>query len=630
MVDTSGNRVEYRYEQDLGETYLTHVFTRGVRDASSPVSCPASRLMLRKQALSTPTAGRIQVLDAAMANQIAAGEVIENPASVVKELVENAIDADARSIRVITEGAATDLIRVIDDGEGMTPDDAGRALERHATSKIREPKDLERIETLGFRGEALPSIASVSRLTLTTKARGEVAGTQLICLPGEATAKKPVGTPEGTRIEVRDLFFNTPARLKFLKSPPTEAARITELVTRLALCRPSVAFNLARNGKQTRNYLARETFAERVQEVVGAKVPLREANGALGLIEVEAWLTGPEDSRIGARALHVLVNGRLVRDQGLLRAIWYAYDGTLDQGHYPLGVVRLTVAPTLVDVNVHPQKAEVRFSDRGAVHGALSRVIKSMIQARASYLKPVDSGGAAPPQMPLIPQAQPPSPTSGAAPWLDVAAEVAPHAGATQPVAEAGHFSGLRFIASAGHAWLICEGPDGLVIIDQHAAHERVTFERLREAFRSNTPQVQQMLVPEQAEVSASELDLLEQNDDQLRAIGFEVEPFSTTSVTITAVPSALSRADPRRLLDEVLNELSALQTPLSSAMDRLLARLACHGSIRGGSRIAREEVEALLRELDETQLGGHCPHGRPVSLHLSWTEVERRLGRQG
>ena len=577
-----------------------------------------------------------------MANQIAAGEVIENPASVVKELVENALDAGASKITVTTEGSSTELVRVIDDGEGMNEADAQLALERHATSKVRVPADLVNIGTLGFRGEALPSIASVSRLTLITRARSAAAGTQVTAVPGKALTIKPVGTPAGTRIEVRDLFFNTPARKKFLKSQSTETARITELVTRLALCQPGVAFTLIRNGKQQRNYLTRSELAERVQEVVGTKVTLRPGTGAVGPVRVEAWLTGPEDSRIGARGLHFLVNGRLVKDPGLMRAVWYAYDNTLDQGHYPLGVVSISVEPSLVDVNVHPQKAEVRFIDRGMIHGAVARVVGTLVRDRARYLM----GGGAPHGAPPQPTTAPlfstgPWPPPQTSPQHDLwpgASDDASHADGASPFEAAPpgsepdqkpqYFSALRFLAAAGSAWLLCEGPEGIVVIDQHAAHERITFERLRVAYRTGVPSVQQLLVPEQIEVSARELDLLEANRDQLSALGFDVEPFSTAAVTVKAVPAPLGAADPRRLVDEVLAELSALQTPLSGAMDRLLACLACHGSVRAGTRLAREEVEALLRDLDEAELGGHCPHGRPVSLNLSWSEIERRLGR--
>lgn len=586
---------------------------------------------------------KIKVLDAEMANQIAAGEVIENPASVVKELVENALDAGAGKITVSTEGSSTDCIRVIDDGEGMSPDDAMLALERHATSKVSHPEDLTTIDTLGFRGEALPSIASVSRVKLTTKEHGEVAGTQIVAIPGEELEVKPSGTPEGTRIEVRDLFFNTPARKKFLKSQSTETARITELVTRLALCKPDVAFTLVRNGKQLRSYLQRSTLSERVQEVVGNKVSLRAGSGGIGKIQVEAWLTLPESSRVGARGLHMLVNGRLIKDQALMRAIWYAYQGTLEQGHYPVGVVAVTMAPELLDVNVHPQKNEVRFADRGAVHGAVSRVVGTLLQDRPHYLGDAanasSTGSSVGGEVPLFPTSTSWPSTQDATTNFDShsyahGSSGVPSGGFSAPSSfspggeTTGSYEGLRYLSSAGAAWLVCEGPEGLVIIDQHAAHERITFERLQESYSANKPKVQQLLVQEQVEVSPQEQDLLAENAVHLRAIGFEIEPFSTTSVSIAAVPASLSRADPRRLLDEVVTELAALQAPLSGAMDRLLARLACHGSVRGGTRLAREEVEALLADLDAAKLGGHCPHGRPVSLNLSWYEIERRLGR--
>jgi DNA mismatch repair protein MutL len=378
--------------------------------------------------------------------------------------------------------------------------------------------------------------------------------------------------------------------------------------------------------------------------VIGPDVDLREGAGGVGPVRVEAWLTGPEGGRVGARALHLLVNGRLVRDQGLTRAIWYAYDGTLDQGTYPVGVVAITIDPALIDVNVHPQKAEVRFVDRGMVHGAVARVVGSLVQDRASYLKlsgpPASAPHApSPATAPLFGPASwsPPTPRqgpsydagTGEAPATPLPAAWPPPAEAVAAAPSAAHFGALRFLAPAGSAWLVCEGPEGLVIIDQHAAHERITFERLRDAYHGRQPKMQQLLVGEQVEVSARELDLLAENEEQLRAIGLEVAPFSTTAVTITAVPAPLGRADPRRLLDEVLAELSELQAPLGGAVDRLLARLACHGSVRAGTRLAREEVEALLHDLDAAKLGGHCPHGRPVSLNLSWAEIERRLGRR-
>jgi len=581
------------------------------------------------------------VLDAELANQIAAGEVVENPASVVKELVENALDAEASRITVVVEGAGIDRLQIVDDGVGMTNEDAVLALERHATSKIGAAEDLSRIVTLGFRGEALPSIASVSRLVLRTKPLGALKGTKVECIPGEPLASGPAGCPEGTSVEVRDLFFNTPARRKFLKSPSAETARITEQFNRLALSRPGVGFTLSRGGRTTRAYLPRGRLFERVQEVVGSGVELREASGDVGSVHVESWVTGPERSRVGARGLHLLVNGRLVRDPGLLRAVWVGYDGTLDHGHYPLGLVSVTLDPKLLDVNVHPQKAEVRFIDRGAVHSTVIRVVGSVV--RRGFVVPEGTGSR------HAGEGAPPSyPTGGVSEPL-----LRPLGGGSQSGPFGGGYSGgglppsepirarpsalvgvpfasLRYLGSAGRAWLVCEGPDGLVIIDQHAAHERITFERLREGMRKEggSP-AQRLLVPEQAEVSPTELEELDRRGEELRAMGFEVEPFSTTAVTITAVPAPLVDADPRRLLDEVLGEISGLRAPLADSMDALLARLACHGSIRAGTRIAREEVAALLEGLDEAELGGHCPHGRPVTVEVPWLEVERRLGRR-
>jgi DNA mismatch repair protein MutL len=601
---------------------------------------------------------KIRILDPAMANQIAAGEVVENPASVVKELLENSLDAEARRVTVTVDGSGSEFIRIADDGVGMSADDALLAVERHATSKVRHPEDLTAISTLGFRGEALPSIVSVSRCLLVTKPRGAVAGTELWAEPGQSVQTKPTGAPAGTRIEVRDLFFNTPARKKFLKSTAAENARITDVFTRLALTRPDVDFTLIRNNKEQRHYLRQSSLEERVREVIGAKVSLREGEAQVGAISAAAWLSGPEDSRTGARGLHLMVNGRLVRDPGLLRAIWFAYQGTLEQGHYPLGVVSLTMPPDGLDVNVHPQKAEVRFVDRGAVHGVVSRVVAALLQQRMHYLGSSDEGsqggarGAPSPWSPpgvrqqsfsgggggqswresvAVPPAAQPNlmgspPVLGAPP----AARAEPPSDGEAPVgARRGGYGSLRYLGSAGVAWLVCEGPEGLVVVDQHAAHERITFERLRRGYRERRPEAQQLLVPEQAEVSPREMELLSAQGEELSALGFDVAPFGETAVKISAVPAVLSRADPRRLLDEVLAELVALQTPLSGAMDRLLARLACHGSVRAGTRLAPEEVATLLQDLDKAELGGHCPHGRPVAVPVSWVEIERRLGRR-
>ena len=593
---------------------------------------------------STAEDGKIRVLDVALANQIAAGEVIENPASVVKELIENSLDAGAQRITVMIDGDAGDLLRVADDGEGMSDTDAARSLERHATSKIRRAEDLACILTLGFRGEALPSIASVSHLVMVTKPRGSVAGTQIKATPGEPLEVKPTGAPDGTRIEVRDLFFNTPARRKFLKSSSAETARISEQVARLALSRPEVAFTLLRNNKPQRSFLPRTELGERAQEIVGSTVELRHADGQLGPVRVSAWLTGPERARVGARGLHLLVNGRLVRDPALLRAIWAGYDGTIDHGTYPLGVVSITIDPHLLDVNVHPQKAEVRFVDRGAVNAAVIRVVGAAVRVRDVSLAPPGSDVEPPYQL------RPETPHGGSVPlpftgWSGGATRSAPSphhfagladrlvtppdVGSMASPLRAGGYASLRYLGPAGPAWLVCEGPDGLHLIDQHAAHERVTFEKLRTSITERRPRAQQLLVPEQAEVSPEELEELAERREELAAIGFDVEPFGTTTVAIAAIPALLDGADPRRLLDEVLGEITGLRTPLAESMDRLLSRLACHGSVRAGTRLSPAEVDSLLHDLDAADLGGHCPHGRPVSFHLSWAEVERRLGRR-
>lgn len=609
--------------------------------------------------------GSIRRLPGDLANQIAAGEVVERPASVVKELVENALDAGATRVKVELEQGGVVLVRVSDDGGGMDADDAALALERHATSKIADKDDLFRLRTFGFRGEALPSIASVAKLRLVTRARGASEGTEVVVEGGAAARARPAGAPEGTSVEVRDLFFNVPARRKFLKSTGTEAAHVSEAMLLAALSRPDVSFFLARDGRAVREWLRAPSRAERVAQAIDGEA-LRACLGERGPMRVEAHLAPPERARAGTVGLHLLVNGRPVRDRALARAVAHAYGSVLEPGRYPVGVVYVDVPPDQVDVNVHPQKAEVRFADGRALFEAVGRELHASLatafnlpafgsavarmwstprpapvsaEAPTTRYVPADAGEPAPDPWDLTPgppDAQPssiaerqtleslPDPVSSSPSSSSPRPETAPAL-----FEGAGFYASLEFLAQVRATFLVCSGSDGLYILDQHAAAERVTFHRLRRAFASRSIATQRLLIADVVELLPAEIATLEEHAPDVEALGVELRPVGPSAVAVHAVPTLLARARPERIVRDLVAELGrAARRPFGDAADLVLATMACHGSIRAGDVIAREEAVALLRALDDIDFAGHCPHGRPVVTRIGYDELERRVGR--
>jgi DNA mismatch repair protein MutL len=605
----------------------------------------------------------VRRLPSDLANQIAAGEVVERPASVVKELVENALDAGASKVRVEIELGGVQRIRVTDDGSGMEEQDARLALERHATSKIAVIEDLGRITSFGFRGEALPSIASVSRFTLSTRVRGEGGGVALTVVGGGAMDVRPVGCAVGTHVEVADLFFNVPARRKFLKATSTESGHVGEVVLLAALGSPRVAFTLSRDGKVAREITRASSRKERVQQVV-SEARLEPCERERGPLRVEAYLAPPERARSGAVALYVFVNGRPVKDRLLTRAIAQAYGSVLEPGRYPVGVVYLALPPDLVDVNVHPQKSEVRFADARGILDALTRELHaSLAHAFAlpafatgqSWWKPV-------PAQAVIADRQPiPEPAGYAAspgdtvadPWqlraatpdaspggyvvqgarLESLADSLAEGLAGAPIdplfGRTGFYGQLRFKAQVRAMFLLAEGPDGLYVLDQHAAAERVTFERLRGDYKERRIASQRLLIPEVLTLTPSEHAVLEEHAEDALGLGLEVRLLSGSAVAVHAVPKILSRAHPERLVRDLVAEVGrAAKRPFNDAVDLVLATMACHGSVRAGDVLSNEEANALLVALDAAEFAGHCPHGRPVVMRLGWGELERRVGR--
>ena len=611
--------------------------------------------------------GKIHRLASDLSNQIAAGEVVERPSSVVKELVENALDAGARRVTVELSQAGFARIRVTDDGEGMDAGDARLALERHATSKIARIEDLESIRTYGFRGEALPSIASVSKLTLVTRRHDADEGVELAVEGGGGARERPSGGAPGTSIDVLELFFNVPARRKFLKAQNTEAAHVGEVVLMAALARPDVTFVLVRDGKVAREYLRVGLRSERVaQAFTGER--LEECTGARGPMRLEAHLGGPERARAGAVGLHILVNDRPVRDRALARAIAQAYGSVLEPGRYPIGVVYIDLPPEQVDVNVHPQKAEVRFADARALfdavtrelHGALSGAFvipglgtgsRQWIAAVRLSTKPppppdpapkedddtwrsikrADVHTPPPPSYKLNETQQPgslePSTMKSIAERLQTAQVPTPKDAGL--LAGSGFYARLLYLAQLRATFLLCEGDDGLYILDQHAAAERVTFDRLRRAYAQRKVPMQGLLIPEVIELQPAEVIILEDHIDRITGLGIEVRAVSATAVAVHAVPRLLARATPERVVRDLVAELGhAAKRPFGDAADLVLATMACHGSIRAGDAVSDEEARALLRALDEVDFAGHCPHGRPVVTRMSYDDLERRVGR--
>jgi DNA mismatch repair protein MutL len=627
----------------------------------------------------------IRVLPPELATQIAAGEVVERPASAAKELIENAIDAGASRIDVVIEGGGIPRLSVSDDGSGMNDDDARLCVRRHATSKLTSLSDLIRVTSFGFRGEALPSIASVSRFTLRTRTADADAGIEVAIEGGGTPILRPVGMPPGTVVDVRDLFFNVPARRKFLRSTGTESGHVTDALLSAALARPQITFTLERDGRRVREFLRTQSREERVSQAI-ADEELAPCRGERGPLRIEAFLSRPERARAGSQGLTILVNDRPIHDRGLSLTIAQAYGSVLERGRYPRGVVYLELPPELVDVNVHPQKSEVRFADpraiTDAVYSMLSRALASAFSLPSPQRspwghaqKPASAGVATPSATAGATAPEPKSqasalPTQEPDPWglsgsnleskagvigAEATATDALVAGAPsdivvntrrsaeplllvrdtaasapiRPRPEV-RWSNLRFISQLRQTYLLCEADDGLYVLDQHAAAERVTFTRLRRQYQSRAVSAQSLLFPITFDVSTVEASLIEEHGKQIADVGLDVRVRGSTLASVHAVPRLLQRASAERLVRDLLSELSRTGgRGFSYAVDLALATMACHGSIRAGDVLSATEGTALLRALDEADFAGHCPHGRPVVTFTSWAELERKVGRR-
>ena len=589
---------------------------------------------------------RIQRLPAALANQIAAGEVIERPASVIKELVENAVDAGATRITVTIAFGGKRLIAVEDDGIGMDREDAQLAVERHATSKIRDASDLAAIRTLGFRGEALPSIASVSRFRLRTRARGALAGTEVRIEGGRGSDVREIGAPEGTLVEVADLFFNLPARRKFLKADTAEAAQVSRLVTQLALGYPEVGLALKSADRMLLEAPPARSPQERFFQIYGDRPDLVPVAKEAAGIRVHGCVAALSDQGPSRGPQHVFVNRRMVRDRTIAHAIQQAYSVATIKERSPEVHLFIELPADRVDVNVHPTKAEVRFLDQGLVHEVLRRAIVDALgqtSAPELVLAPAVGmvGGASPAALPLgfggtgwpAGESMPSGESVGARGLEGVA-------GAWNRDPRVGSLPGREAVAALirpltplgqfRNTFIIATDDEGLAIIDQHVAHERILFEQISERLTTRALDSQRMLTPIVLDVSAGQHQTLLSHAGALARMGFEVEDFGATSLRVLAVPAILDWQRSEEALRAVANDLDGL-TPgagLAEALARLAATMACHAAVKANDPLTREKMQYLLDELRRTSHSSVCPHGRPVVLRLTRREIERNFER--
>lgn len=578
----------------------------------------------------------IKILPESVTNKIAAGEVVENPASVVKELVENAIDAEARSIQIQVEGGGKDLIAVNDDGVGIAADEVGLAITRFATNKIDTIDDLQRIRSLGFRGEALASIAAVSRLRIQTRSKDETEGSELICEHGKLAGIKRKGFPQGSRFEVRDLFANVPARLKFLKSDRTERSRISELVLLYALAYPQLRFSLEMEGRmvvQTAGNGNRREILAAFYDVETARQML-EIQLAEQDYGIQGFCSPVGITRSNRRDIHFFVNGRLIQDVALSSALVSAYHSYLMVGRYPIAAVFLEVPPAEVDINIHPAKAEVRFADGRSVAGRLARAVRLALLASSpapAFSQSLwNSNGAEDKNRTMLASSAAifPNPRS---PFLSDDFQKVESVQA-QPALEFGeHVPLLRVVGQVGATYIVAEGPDGLYLIDQHAAHERVLYEQLLEK-RMQNQDSQLLLEPMLFTPNARQSELLASVEDTLKEIGFQLEEFGPGTYSIRAVPAFMNRTFSIRILNDALRELEEENSSaVSGEKEEILIRSICKGAaIKGGTVLSREEQEGLVRQLEACQNPRTCPHGRPTMIHLSVDILERQFGRTG
>jgi DNA mismatch repair protein MutL len=554
--------------------------------------------------------GVIRVLPRLVVDQIAAGEVIERPASVVKELVENSLDAGATRVEVVVEAGGRSVIRVTDDGRGMEPEDLALALRPHATSKISSLADLDAVASLGFRGEALSSVAAVAEVRVLSRPSGSAEGAALEARGGEIGEARPAAAPAGTSVEVRNLFYNTPARRKFLKGDPAEAAAIVEAVARLSLAHLDVEFAVTVDGKPVRRLPPARGVRERFGDLYGRETA--RLGVALEAAGTGLWLRGfaghPTAARPTGRLLHLILNGRTIRDRALAHAVREGYGSLLMSGRQPVGVVHYTVDPREVDVNVHPQKLEVRFRDASRIYGLTVGTVRRAISGADLVAEgPVETRPAAR-RVPELPRYAPPGrhPAPPVAPLVQ-------DAGERPPVQLLGTF-------------IFLERGDEVRVTDQHALHERILYEEAKDRIRRGGLAAQQLLVPETVELSAEEKALALEEADRLGRLGFALEDFGGNALALRSVPALYRGKDARGLLVEMIEALSVQEarTDPDRFLERAAATIACRAAVKAGDRLSEDEMRSLLRRGEAVERSPYCPHGRPATIRITREEMGR------
>jgi DNA mismatch repair protein MutL len=609
--------------------------------------------------------GRIRLLSETVASQVAAGEVVERPASVVKELVENSLDASARNIDVVIRRGGISLVRVIDDGCGMDRDDALLSLERHATSKIRSAADLQAVATLGFRGEALPSIASVSRFRLTTRQTGAIAGTEIIVNGGKIDVVRDGGEAPGTQVEVRSLFYNLPARRKFLRSENTESRNIEHQIHLQAIGHPEIGFSLVRDDRKLFQLPATVTLGDRIRDLYGVELLQRlvEVNAAAApKVRISGFIGQAGLSRQTRSQQLILVNGRAIESSLITGAVREGYHTALMKGQYPVTFLFLELDPAAVDVNVHPAKREVRFRDPNGVREAVVRCIQQTLEhARSDWQEkfraPVPPGPAAAvsakaaPDLSLRPEVTAPEATHRELPHLGAVAGVAdpdraeiagqaprlPAYSASDALALQRHANRtaaqqqFEIIGVLSKLYVLMENANGLVLVDQHAAHERVLFEELRRRMEQHGVPTQKLLLPQTFDVPPRDADWIEHNLSVLQRMGIGIESFGPDTFKIDSLPSFLDVSDAAQFMRKVIDDLKSASNNASAMRlgEEMIAKSVCRHAVKANDPLRYPEVEKLIRDLLDCDLPYCCPHGRPTMIQISLTELEKKFGRK-
>ncbi|MGZ3525669.1 MAG: DNA mismatch repair endonuclease MutL [Thermodesulfobacteriota bacterium] len=582
---------------------------------------------------------KIEILPESVSQSIAAGEVVERPASVVKELMENAIDAGSSEITVELKAGGLQLIRVMDDGEGMDREDVPLALQRYATSKVRKAEDLYAIHTLGFRGEALPSIAQVSKVTLRTRTANSLSGTKLSCEGGETKSISETGCPIGTDVEVTDLFYNIPVKRKFLKSIRSELRAALSHFVRLSLSHPKISFKLVHDGRTLHEYLKTESPLVRIEAIFGKEMyqHLQPVGFEWGDIRVSGFAGLPSFSKRNAEGIYFYVNQRFIKDRMIYKAILDGYRHFIPGNQFPIAILFITLPPSAVDVNVHPTKAEVKFKDPERVYQAVLAAIRALLESKESLSQTGEKASAEGKDWFSLGKAHPPFPGQETLSFSPALGPGKSEEGYMVREGQEAHWNlenrwHSLVLGQVDGTYILCEKDGNLIFIDQHAAHERILFEKYKRDYESKSMISEKLLLPILMELSVEESCILESAGEALKKIGFEIESIGENLFAIRSIPTFVDQKDTKEMIRGILDELSfpeGKEKGGEEALDTILITLACHSAIRGNFPLKREEMDRLLGDLAAFHPASTCPHGRPIFFVLPLEELRKQFKRK-